>query len=359
MKTGFKGTYVLTSDQIQLDGSQCGTAQLPQTGQVWLWHGDAVRLDGAHSPLILSNEIGREGFRRRVARVVQRKFDLPDLGDVSIGEDTQFGPDFNLDDNPDGYVISDGQAHFTLVAIKSARLTSILWWCAEGVPVAGREYRVISVPGEVKVQRRSSDFGGDVICFTQGTRIRTPDGEVQVENLDVGDVVQTKDDGAQEILWIGQRHMSGARLYAMPELRPIRLRTAALDLDVPDEDLLVSPHHRILFSGPNAQALFNQSEVLVAASDLVNDHTVFVDHTVKDVTYIHLLLSRHQVLWANGVATESYHPANTTLRTVDEDQRVGLLSLFPELNRDLHSYGPFARRNLDRSEAAILLHDMV
>ncbi|SFR57934.1 Hint domain-containing protein [Litoreibacter janthinus] len=351
MKTGFQGTYVLTSDQIQLDGTVSAPDQLPQTGQVWSWHGDAVRLDGTHSPLILTDAIGHDDMRRRVARVVQRKFDLPEHGEVRVGEDDQIGPD--------GFVLSDGEVQFTLVPIRSPRLATVLWWCADGVPLAGRDYRVTSVPGASTVQHRSTDFGGDVICFTKGTRIRTPDGDTPVEQLSLGDVVQTKDDGPQEILWIGQRRMSGARLYAMPELRPVRLRAAALDQDVPDEDLLVSPHHRILFSGPNAQALFNQSEVLVAASDLINDNTVFVDHAVKEVTYIHLLLSRHQVLWANGVATESYHPANTTLKTVDASQRSGLLELFPELKRDLHSYGPFARRNLDRSEAAILMHDIV
>lgn len=351
MTTGLTGTYVLTSDQIQLDGAVCAPGQLPQAGQVWSWHGDAVRLDGADSPLVLKGEIGREDFRRRVARVVHRKFGLPESAELRVGDDGH--------DGPDGYILSDGEMQFTLVPIRPSRTATILWWCAEGVPLAGRDYRVASVPSTPIVQRRSSDFGGDVICFTQGTRIRTPDGEAHVENLEVGDVVQTKDDGPQEILWIGQRRMTGARLYAMPDLRPVRLRTAALDQDVPDDDLLVSPHHRILFSGPKAQALFNQPEVLVSASDLINDSTVFVDHTIKEVTYVHLLLSRHQVLWANGVATESYHPANTTLKTVDATQRAGLLELFPHLKRDLHSYGPFVRRNLDRSEAAILMHDTV
>lgn len=351
MKTGFQGTYVLTSDQIRLDDQPCDASVVPQTGQIWGWHGEAVRLDGADAPLLLSNEIGHREMRRRVARVVQRKFDLPEGGELNVGEDEQSGPD--------GYVISDGVAQFTLVPIRSPRLTSILWWCTDGVPLPSRDYRVVSVPSApITVQTRSSDYGGDVICFTHGTRIRTPDGDRPVEQLAVGDSVQTKDDGAQEILWVGKRRMSGARLYAMPELRPVRLRTAALDQDIPDADLLVSPHHRILFSGPNAQALFNQPEVLVAASDLINDHSVYVDHTIKEVTYVHLLLSRHQVLWANGVATESYHPANTTLKTVEQGQRAQLLELFPELKRDLHSYGPFARRNLDRSEAAILLHDM-
>ncbi|WP_245912947.1 Hint domain-containing protein [Litoreibacter ponti] len=288
-------------------------------------------------------------MRRRVARVVARKFDLPEGEALPEDEDPTAA---------DAFILSDGQAQFTLVPIRSTRLATTLWWCESGVPKRGQEYRVITVPSEPDAVRvRSSDFGGDVICFTQGTRIRLPEGDAPVENLNVGDWVQTKDDGPQEILWIGQRRMSGARLYAMPELRPVRLRAQALDTDVPDADLLVSPHHRILFSGHNAQALFNQPEVLVSARDLINDHSVYVDHSVKEVTYIHLLLSRHQVLWANGVQTESYHPANTTLKTVDPDQRAVLLALFPDLKRDLHSYGPYARRNLDRSEAAILLHD--
>jgi len=102
--------------------------------------------------------------------------------------------------------------------------------------------------------------------------------------------------------------------------------------------------------------LFNQSEVLVSARDMIDDVNVFVDHSVREVTYIHLLLEDHNILWANGLMTESYHPANTTLATVEADQRARLLDMFPDLSRDLHSYGPFARRNLSRSEAAILRH---
>ena len=56
------------------------------------------------------------------------------------------------------------------------------------------------------------------------------------------------------------------------------------------------------------QALFNTPEVLVAAGDLANGRTILPDATVREVTYIHLMLANHQVLWANGVETESFHP---------------------------------------------------
>ena len=151
--------------------------------------------------------------------------------------------------------------------------------------------------------------------------------------------------------------MTGARLFAMPKLRPIRFRSGALGIDRPDEELLVSPEHRMLVNGDVARALFNTSEVLVAAKDLVNGSTITVDNALREVTYVHLLLPKHQVLWANGVETESFHPANAALSALAEDDRERLLHRFPDLSYDPHSYGSYARRNLNASEAAILQYE--
>ena len=348
MGTGFGGTYVLTSDQTSLDGTPATTGMMPRLGQVWSWQGDAVRLDGPQSTLLLGTSVGHDALRARVAKAVKRRFDLPEVAEVAP---------LPHDDALQGFLISDGESQFTMIPIE-ARGASLLW-CAEGVPVAGRPYKVLRVPPAEAVVHRSTDFGGDVICFTSGTRIRTRNGHKLVETLVAGDHVQTKDNGVREIVWIGERRITGARLHAMPELRPVRIRMGALGADVPDGDLLVSPHHRMLYEGVNAQALFNAPEVLISARDMVNDHSIFVDHGVREVTYIHLAFAEHQIVWANGVPTESFHPANTTLRTIEAGQRDGLLDLFPELALNLHSYGAFARRNLEKSEAAILLHELV
>ncbi|MFD1808336.1 Hint domain-containing protein [Gemmobacter lanyuensis] len=123
-----------------------------------------------------------------------------------------------------------------------------------------------------------------------------------------GDSILTRDNGPQPILWTGHRRMTGARLYAMPHLRPIRFRAGALGSGRPEDDLLVSPQHRMLVQGPAARALFNEAEVLVAAEDLLNDRSIVVDHALREVTYVHILLERHNIVFANGMETESFHP---------------------------------------------------
>ncbi len=193
-------------------------------------------------------------------------------------------------------------------------------------------------------------------CFTPGTMIRTPGGLTRIEELQEGDAVQTKDNGAQQIRWIGSRRMSGARLFAMPKLRPVRIAAGLLGADVPEGDLVVSPEHRILIKGPVALDLFNTPEVLVAAKDLINGTSISVDLRVREVTYIHLLFDRHQVMWANGVETESFHPASASLNALDDSDRARLLATHPSLEFDPHTYGSFARRHLSGSEAAILNH---
>jgi hypothetical protein len=79
---------------------------------------------------------------------------------------------------------------------------------------------------------------------------------------------------------------------------------------------------------------------------------------LREVTYVHVLLPRHQIVWANGIETESFHPSNTALDTVDAAQRAALLQALPGLEADPQAYGDYARRNLSASEAAILRHEI-
>ena len=45
-------------------------------------------------------------------------------------------------------------------------------------------------------------------CFVRGSLISTDNGEVRVENLNVGDAIHTRENGLQKIFWIGKRVIS-------------------------------------------------------------------------------------------------------------------------------------------------------
>jgi len=353
MKTGFKGTFVISWAQTEVDGVQAAPLDVLNVGASWRWTGEAVRVDAAQSVLVLEGAEGVIDVRQRAAKMVRRLIGAA----IAPPRATVLTATSEDDESDQNFVVTDGRRSYlaTLIGVPDTTVQLIMF--LGEVPPPDCDLWVVRVSVDRRLPSAGKLSPGGVICFTPGTRILTPDGKKRIEDLRPGDAIQTKDNGAQSVLWTGQRRMTGARLYAMPHLRPIRFRSGALGIDRPDEDLLVSPQHRMLVRGAAAQSLFHAHEVLVAAEDLLNDGSICMDRTLREVTYVHVLMERHQIVFANGLETESFHPSNTALETVDPAQRAGLLEILPNLADDPFTYGDFARRNLTASEAAILRHD--
>lgn len=186
-----------------------------------------------------------------------------------------------------------------------------------------------------------------VPCFTAGTLIRTPGGDVPVELLTEGDPVQTRDHGPQTIRWIGQR-----RVVAKGRFAPIEIASGTFG---DHARIRLSPQHRVLVQDARAEMLFGEPEVLVAAKHLVNDTTI---RPVEggEVVYIHMLFDRHEVVWSNGLLTESFLPGPQTFSGFDTEIRNEIVSLFPELDPETGlGYGPSARISLKSYEVRALL----
>src|SRR6056297_3461866 len=352
MGTGFKGTFVISWSQTDLDGVSGASVRSLSVGQTWLWRGDVVRVDGPNELLRLDMAEGEAVNRKRAARMVRRLVgaamsNTRDLGAIDV-------PDPIMDT---AFVLTDGLRSYTVTIIEVAGEAPPLVMFLDEIPPRDTEMWIVHHSLEGGRGASTGPASGGVICFTPGTRIETPEGPRLVEELREGDRVQTRDSGAQEIRWIGSRRMTGARLFAMPRLRPVRLRAGALGSDVPDATLLVSPEHRVLVRGEVARSLFNTPEVLVMARDLINNDSVSVDLSAREVTYIHLLLPGHEIIWANGLETESFHPASAALSTLTEADRARLLALHSNLGHEPHLYGGYARRCLSPSETAILRHE--
>ena len=131
---------------------------------------------------------------------------------------------------------------------------------------------------------------------------------------------------------------------------PIRFERGAFGNVAP---LMVSPQHRMVYSGSRANLYFDTPEVMVPAKHLV-DQRLIRQVEVPTVTYFHIMLDRHEVLWGNGAPSESFHPGALGLDALAAEAREELLTLFPDLRADPGVYGKTARRVLKRFEARLL-----
>ena len=352
MRAGAFGTSVIAWAQTEIDGLRSGPISAIEPGATWRWSGRAIRVDRPGDILPLGGPIGQDDVETRAAMAVRRI-----MGKALPPGRAQWGEALSEPLLSNSFVLTDGTRSWTATLLEVPEVARPLLMFAGHVPPTDTDLWIARGLTTAGVLNRITDTPTGVICFTRGTKLRTPVGDRLVEELQEGDRIDTKDAGPQEIVWIGKRRMSGARLYAMPELRPVRIEAGALGGRDPREDLIVSPRHKVLIKGDFARALFNENEVLVAVEDLLNDRTIARDFKMATVEYVHLLLPRHHVVWANGVETESFHPASTDLDTIDPAQRGRLSEIVPGIEADPYLYGAAARRELTRSEAAILQHE--
>lgn len=138
----------------------------------------------------------------------------------------------------------------------------------------------------------------EVACFLRGTRVLTRAGYVPVESLRPGDEVQTLAHGWRPVQWLGQRHIPRNATGGFDHgVLPIRIAQGAFGAGLPARDLWLSPDHAVYFR-----------DHLIPAKALVNGATVIREADVESITYYHVLLDRHAVVFSEGLPTESYTP---------------------------------------------------
>ncbi|SDY94207.1 Ca2+-binding protein, RTX toxin-related [Jannaschia faecimaris] len=199
------------------------------------------------------------------------------------------------------------------------------------------------------------DIEAVIPCFTPGTLIATPKGEVAVEALQVGDRVITRDNGIQLIRWVGKRDMTAAELSQNGALRAVMIGKGALGHGLPERDMVVSPQHRVLIANDETMLYFDEREVLVAAKHLVGRPGV-ERMGATDITYHHVMFDNHEVILSDGAWTESFQPGDHSLKGLGKAQREEIFAIFPELREHEGREGyPAARRMLKRREAEFLV----
>ncbi|SMX24272.1 Hint domain-containing protein [Boseongicola aestuarii] len=181
--------------------------------------------------------------------------------------------------------------------------------------------------------------GEENICLTAGTLIKTTDGEIPIEELRTGMQVTAYEGGARAIRWIGHRHFDEVALRKQPKLRPVRILAGAMGNELPKRDLLVSRQHRLLVRSKIAERMFGVPEVLISAIKMTKLAGIFVDETAKSVDYFHLLFDRHEVIFAEGMPTESLFTGPETLTAIGAEAREEILAILPEVAQ--LNYAPY------------------
>ncbi len=138
-----------------------------------------------------------------------------------------------------------------------------------------------------------------------GTLIDTPDGPLPVEWLEPGYLVSTRDHGDEPTVWMGATTFRQADEIA--ENRLVRITAGAFGDGLPTADLELSPFHKVLIADPVLEDRFGAPAMFIAAKDLVGLPGISRPDDPQPVRHLHVALTHHRVLIANGVPVESLH----------------------------------------------------
>jgi hypothetical protein len=182
-------------------------------------------------------------------------------------------------------------------------------------------------------------------CFLRGTKILTTEGATRIENISIGDCVETVNGDCLPVKWVGIQHFRKAvGSNWQKDILPVRISRFALDGQTPYRDLYISAGHALFIDG-----------VLIPAGYLINGHNVIqaVPEGTESIEYFHIELETHEVIFAEGAPTETF--------LVKDDREI--FDNFGEYERlygvddrpPMTPFAPIAAYNGGRSELKSLL----
>lgn len=265
--------------------------------QSWGGSNDSVETDNAGTPDYVAYDIGDGPETGQIDSVVVL------AGTVTFHDGTTFSNDFGVFQDTNGNIfmmVLDSSPELASQGIDTVTFTSVVTSDFSGVN-----------------QFNKDDL--DFVCLTAGCLVETPTGPVRTDRLRRGDVVNTLDRGPQPIVWIGKRRL---RFDTRPGPgQPIRIAQNTLGPGLPHRDTLLSPHHRLLAQTSPGYALHDPLGALAPAKALTRHTGIRALRGRREITYFSLLLPRHEIIIANGIAVESLYPGPEVFAALSAPER--------------------------------------
>jgi hypothetical protein len=225
--------------------------------------------------------------------------------------------------------------------LATSRRSFIAGWklCAAAALGLGLAARSASAQQNQNNNPQNPGQKGQNSCFLPGTRIRTPEGEINIEELQIGDNVLTVSGETKPIKFIGRRKVSRQRTGPWKNGEgPVKISRFSIDGKAPHSDLYISPGHAIYIDG-----------VLIPAKYLVNGVTIVGDAKPEtSLTFFHIELNTHEAILAEGLAVESLrHYDPHAFDNADE-----YVKLYGRPGEPLTPFAPIVFYNRRRQELA-------
>ncbi len=190
-----------------------------------------------------------------------------------------------------------------------------------------------------------------VACFGPGTMIATQEGDMPVEWLETSDLVLTRDNGYQPILWIGRTRLDAGYFRQYPDEAPLSLPAGSLANGTPVHDLCLTGDHRVLLCSARAELLYFSAEVLAPAKAWLDRDVARAVVPQRSFTLTHILCAEHQIILAEGAWVETMFTGPEALRRLSPQDRARLKDL---LGADYRRQST-ARPCVTRKEARLLI----
>ena len=329
------------------------------------------------------------GSGRQIVHVSDVHFDtIPAVSEVDggddtldggIGADTMYGEGGN-----DTFTVAqgdvaqggDGDDTFNLVDLAEAGSSTITIVGGEGGETLGDTLNfggLINNIGDVTITNANDAAGGLsghatlsdgtvvnfseietlVICYAPGTMIATPKGPCPVESLNPGDLVMTQDRGPQPIRWVSSRDVPLEE--AEPEAKPVLIKAGALGDNLPADDLIVSPQHRVLVGENGQLSEYFAEPALVPAKSLTSLPGIRHMNGKQKITWHHFACDQHEVVMANGCQLESLLLGPMVLNGLTAPEVDDLATIFHSAPAHGPLNGPAVRPCLNVGEVRRLL----
>ena len=192
-------------------------------------------------------------------------------------------------------------------------------------------------------------FESAFTAIARGTIMATEDGPVAIEDLLPGMKVETRDAGYQPLMWVGSTMLSQQKPLSNMPARLFRVPVDSFGPSRPMPDLMLAPNARLLHRSPELLEVRNDDAALTLIVAFEDGYSVIRVAPVSPVGVYHVAFRDHQILRANGLEIESYHPGFEVTKHIGGESLRQFLSLFPHIE-SLADFGPLVAHRLSVEE---------